>query len=121
MKLSNVVLALALSMPLSIPSFAQTGARIERLKETAKQLHLTREQEKQLMPIMESEEPKLEAIHNDPSLTKLQKLEKLKAIHDESNPQVKAILTPEQYQQLQEIRRKRRVELMQEAKNPTNR
>jgi hypothetical protein len=51
--------------------------------------------------------------------------ERLKAVakelRDASNPQVKAILTPGQYQQLQQIRQKRRAELMQEAKSQTNR
>jgi hypothetical protein len=34
----------------------------------------------------------------------MQKLQQLKAIHAETDPQVRAILTPEQYQQLQAIR-----------------
>jgi hypothetical protein len=35
----------------------------------------------------------------------MQKLEQLKAVHDETDPQVRSILTPEQYGKLQEIRR----------------
>ena len=106
---------------LLFPLYAQQQSRAERLKAVAKQLNLTREQEKQLIPIMAAEEPKLEAIKNDPSLSRLQKLQRLKAVHDESDPQVKAILTPGQYQQLQEIRQKRRAELMQAARNQTPR
>jgi hypothetical protein len=86
----------------------------------AKQLRLTREQEKQLIPILRAEEPKLQAIKNDQSLSKAEKLQRLRAVHDESNPQVKAILTPAQYQQLQVMRQKRRAQLMMEAakRNP---
>ena len=47
----------------------------------------------------------MEAIKADSSLTKIQKLEQLKAVHDQTDPQVKAILSPEQYQKLQGIRR----------------
>jgi hypothetical protein len=83
----------------------------------AKQLHLTRKQEKQLVPILQAEEPKLQAIRNDQSLSRVEKLQRLRAVHDESNPQVKAILTPAQYQQLQAIRQQRRAQLMQAAKS----
>jgi Spy/CpxP family protein refolding chaperone len=120
MKPRSIAIALAFCMSLLFTSYAQSNARAERLKAVAKQLHLTRHQEKQLIPIMEAEEPKLESIRNDPSLSRVQKLQRLQAVHDQSNPQVKAILTPEQYQQLQEIRQKRRAELMQAAKNGAN-
>jgi hypothetical protein len=41
-------------------------------------------------------------------------------VHDQSTPQVKAILTPAQFQQLQEMRQKRRAQLMQAAKSNPN-
>jgi hypothetical protein len=86
---------------------------------TAKQLHLTRGQAKQLVPILKAEEPRLQAIRNDQSLSREEKLQRLHAVHDESNPQVKAILTPAQYQQLMVMRQQRRAQLMQAAKiNP---
>jgi protein CpxP len=83
----------------------------------AKQLHLTRRQEKQLVPILKAEEPKLQAIRNDQSLSRVEKLQRLQAVHDESTPQVKAILTPAQFQQLQVMRQQRRAQLMQAAKS----
>lgn len=56
------------------------------------------------MPILKADAPKIEAIKNNPSLGPLQKMEQIKAIHAQSDPQIKAILNPQQYQQLQEIR-----------------
>jgi protein CpxP len=120
MKPRSVAIVLAFCVCLLGTSYAQSNARAQRLEAVAKELHLTRSQEKQLIPILRAEEPKLEAIRDDSSLSRVQKLQRLQAIHDESNPQVKAILTPEQYQQLQEIRQKRRAQLMQAAKNSTN-
>ncbi len=120
MKPCRVAIVLAFCTSALLTSYAQSDARTQRLKEVAKQLHLTRHQEEQLIPIMKAEEPKLEAIKNDPSLSRVQKLQRLQAVHDESNPQVKSILTPEQYQQLQDIRQKRRAQLMQAAKNKQN-
>jgi periplasmic protein CpxP/Spy len=120
MKPRSVAIVLAFFVSLLFTSYAQSNAREQRLKEVAKQLHLTHEQEKQLIPILRAEEPKLEAIRNDHSLSRVQKLQQFQAVHDESNPQVKSILTPEQYQQLQDIRRKRRAQLMQAAQNKAN-
>jgi hypothetical protein len=78
----------------------------------AKQLHITRKQAMQLLPILEAEEPKLQAIRSDTSLSWMEGLRRLRAVHEASDPQVKAILTPAQYKQLQVIRR---AKLMAEA------
>jgi Spy/CpxP family protein refolding chaperone len=113
MKKTAVVLAAgALGMFLTamtpVQALAQQAAakeqKLDRLEELSKQLNLTPEQKAKLLPILKADAPKLEAIKNNTSLTKLQKLEQIRAVHQQSDPQVKAILTPEQYQQLQTIR-----------------
>jgi protein CpxP len=96
---------------------AQSGQRVQQFEQLAQQLQLTPEQKTQLIPILRAEAPKVRAIKADASLSKIQKLEQLKAIHDETDPQVKSILTPEQYQKLQEIRRS---ELQQAVKKRQN-
>jgi Spy/CpxP family protein refolding chaperone len=119
MKPRSISIALAFCVSLVSTSYAQQipKARLHRLEAVAKELHLTRKQEKQLVPILQAEEPKLQAIRNDQSLSRAEKLQQLRAVHDESNPQVKAILTPSQYQQLQAIRQQRRAQLMQAARS----
>lgn len=77
----------------------------QKLEQVAQQLNLTPEQKLKLMPILRAEAPKVEAIKTNASLSPIQKLGQLKAVHDETDPQVKAILTPAQYQTLQKIRR----------------
>ena len=67
--------------------------------------------------ILNAEEPKLRAIRNDPSLSRAEKLRRLQAVHDASDPQVKAILTPAQFQQLQAFRQQRRAQFMAAAKS----
>jgi Spy/CpxP family protein refolding chaperone len=96
---------------------AQSGQRVQQLEQLAQQLQLTPEQKTQLIPILRAEAPKVRAIKADTSLSKIQKLEQLKAVHDETDPQVRSILTPEQYQKLQEIRRS---ELQQAVKKRQN-
>ena len=83
---------------------AGTAEKAQKLAALAKQLNLTPQQEQQLMPILKADAPKIEAIKNNPSLGPLQKMEQLKAVHAQSDPQIKQILNPQQYQQLQEIR-----------------
>ena len=81
---------------------SQQGAR--KFVQLAKRLNLTPEQEVKLIPILKAEAPKVEAIKANTSLSPIQKMEQLRALHAETDPQVKAILTPDQYQTLQGIR-----------------
>jgi Spy/CpxP family protein refolding chaperone len=100
-------------------SYAQQipKAREQRLVALGKQLHVTGKQARQLMPILKAEEPQLQAIRNDRSLSRAERLRRLQAVHRQSDPQVKAILTPQQYQQLQVIRQQRRAQIMQAARS----
>ena len=70
----------------------------------AQQLKLTPQQEVEVLPILKAEAPKFEAIKNDPSLSGMQKMKQLHAIHSENAPELQKILSPGQYQQLQAIR-----------------
>ena len=110
----------SLSPLLVSTSYAQMPAsRQHRLMATAKRLHVTRKQAKQLYPILNAEEPKLRAIRNDPSLSSAEKLRRLQAVHKASDPQVKAILTPAQFRELQAFRQQRHAQFLAAAKtNP---
>ena len=83
---------------------AQNPAAEEKAIALAQQLKLTPQQEVEVMPILKAEAPKFEAIKNDSSMSGMQKMEALHAIHSENAPQLQKILSPEQYQQLQAIR-----------------
>jgi len=75
-----------------------------KVKAVAQQLKLTPKQEVEVLPILKAEAPKFEAIKNDPSLSGMQKMRQLHALHSENAPQLQKILSPAQYQQLQAIR-----------------
>jgi len=98
------VLSLAIFALLAPTSFAQKGAAMSRAQAIAQQLSLTPQQKEKVLPILAAEAPKVQAIKNDNSLSKLQKVQQVKAIHQQTDPQMKAILSPEQYQKLQTIR-----------------
>jgi hypothetical protein len=76
-----------------------------KLEALSKQLQLTPQQKGEMLPILKEEGPKIEAIKNNTSLSGLEKIGQLRAIHNETAPQLQKILSPEQYQKLQAIRK----------------
>jgi hypothetical protein len=89
----------------------QNEEKMAKVQAVAQQLQLTPEQKVKVLPILEQEAPKLEAIKNNGSLSGMQKIKQIRAIHAETAPELQKILSPAQYQKLQAIREQR----MQEA------
>ena len=85
------------------PSAQQKSAKLEQI---AQYLSLTPQQKDKILPILADEAPKVRAIKDDPSLSRMQRAQRIKAIHQQNDPQMKAILSPEQYQKLQAMRHK---------------
>ena len=79
-------------------------SKAAKLQAISQQLNLTPEQKAKILPIVADEGPKVQAIKNDNSLSRMQKIQQIKAIHHQTDPQMKAVLSPEQYQKLQAIR-----------------
>jgi Spy/CpxP family protein refolding chaperone len=98
------VLSVAMFALLAPTSFAQKGTAMSKAQAIAQQLSLTPQQKEKILPILAAEVPKVHAIKNDNSLSTMQKMQQLKAIHQQTDPQMKAILSPEQYQKLRQIR-----------------
>jgi Spy/CpxP family protein refolding chaperone len=97
-------LSIATIALLAPTSFAQKGGAMSKAQAIAQQLNLTPEQKEKILPILAAEAPKVNAIKNDNSLSKVQKIQQIRAIHQQTDPQMKAILSPEQYQKLKTIR-----------------
>jgi protein CpxP len=85
-------------------SYAQKAGAMSKAEAIAQQLDLTPQQKIKILPILRDELPKVQAIKNDNSLSRIQKMQQVRAIHQQTDPQMKAILTPAQYQKLQAIR-----------------
>jgi protein CpxP len=97
-------LSIAIFALLAPNSFAQKGGAMQKAQAVAQQLNLTPQQKEKILPILADEVPKVNAIKNNNTLSKIQKIQQLRAIHQQTDPQMKAILSPEQYQKLQAIR-----------------
>jgi periplasmic protein CpxP/Spy len=89
---------------LASTSYAQKSGKLSKLEAISQQLELTPQQKVKILPILRDELPKVEAIKNDNSIGKIQKVQQIRAIHQQTDPQMKAILSPAQYQKLQAIR-----------------
>ena len=112
------VLSVATFASLAPASFAQKGQAMSKAQAIAQQLSLTPQQKEKILPILASEVPKLQHIRNDNSLSTVQKMQEVRALHQQTDPQMKAILSPEQYQKLQGIRRQTIREAVQ-SRSPT--
>jgi periplasmic protein CpxP/Spy len=89
---------------LASPSYAQKSGGMSKVEAISQQLDLTPQQKLKILPILREEAPKVEAIKNNNSLSRVQKVQELRAIHQQTDPQMKAILSQEQYQKLKAIR-----------------
>jgi hypothetical protein len=103
--------------PLVFTSYAQSKSHEENLIAIGKQLRLTRKQAKQLLPMVKAEGPQLQAITNNTSLSKAEKLQQYQAVHNRMDPQMQTILTPQQYAQVQAHLKQHRALLTQEIEN----
>jgi hypothetical protein len=77
---------------------------MSKVEAISQQLELTPQQKVKILPILRDELPKVEAIKKSNSIGKIQKVQQIRAIHQQTDPQMKAILSPAQYQKLQAIR-----------------
>jgi hypothetical protein len=88
----------------ALTSNAQKTGAMSKAEAIAQQLNLTPQQKLKILPILRDEVPKVNAIKSDNSLSKIQKVQQIRAIHQQTDPQMKAILTPAQYEKLKAIR-----------------
>ena len=70
-------------------------------------LNLTDQQKQELKPVFQSTHQQMQALRSDTTLTPEQKREKMKEIRQNQMSQMKSILTPDQLQQLHQMRGRR--------------
>ena len=97
---ATFVLLASTSYAQKAPTYAQKPTAISKVEAISQQLDLTPQQKLKFLPILRDELPKVEAIKNDNSLTRTQKVQQIRAIHQQTDPQMKGILSKEQYEKL---------------------
>jgi periplasmic protein CpxP/Spy len=96
--------ALCFGMVITLVATAPAQNAAAKAEAISQQLNLTPQQKIKILPILRDEAPKVQAIRNDNSLSNIQKMQQIRAIHQQTDPQMKAILSPDQYQKLLAIR-----------------
>jgi hypothetical protein len=107
-RVTVIALGFGVSVLVGTMSSAQSSGQQQsaKLEEIAKYLSLTPQQKGKILPILADEAPKVRAIKADTSLSRMQRAQRIKALHQQNDPQMKAILSPAQYQKLQAMRHK---------------
>jgi hypothetical protein len=103
--IGTVIASVTTSYAQKAAAYAQNPTAISKAEAISQQLDLTPQQKLKVLPILRDEAPKVKAIKEDNQLSKIQKVQQLRAIYQQTDPQMKAILSREQYQKLQAIRR----------------
>lgn len=117
--------AIGSSLPLpATVSAAESPTQEDRRREAQRRLQariddlgLTAEQKEKLTPVLRSEREKLAALRDDETLTPRDRLRKLQTIRDETTPQVKAILTPEQFARWEKSRDQERGQMRERLRD----
>ena len=107
-RLNVMALGFGMSVLVATISSAQppTQQQSAKLEQIAQYLSLTPQQKEKILPIFADEGPKVRAIKDDPSLSRMQRAQRIKAIEQQNDPQIKAMLSPAQIQKLQAMRHK---------------
>jgi periplasmic protein CpxP/Spy len=88
------------------PNMAQRGAGHDPLAAMSKNLNLTDEQKSKLQPLFEDQRKQVQSVMQDSSLTQEQKRAKVEEIRKATHQQVMSVLTPEQQNQMKQMRGK---------------
>jgi|ERR1041385_4175101 hypothetical protein len=97
----------------SLGKQAQSLGGMGSLPALTQKLHLTPQQLQQVLPILQGEVPKLQAIASKTGLTGTQKLDQTKAVQKQSDSKLKGMLSPEQFQSLKGFRSLQLKDIMQ--------
>ena len=95
-------------------NMSDAAAKLEKMSAT---LQLTPAQKEKIKPILMEEAPKLKALKSDTSAPPLQKAMSLRKITEDTDAKLQPILSPAQYQKLQQMQAEERQQMMQKMEN----
>jgi protein CpxP len=85
----------------------------EQLKHLTKALDLTSDQQTQIKPILESQQQQMMAVHQDQSLSREDRMAKMKALHEDSTTKINAVLNDTQKQKFADMQAKMQERMQQ--------
>jgi len=106
------VVTLTMSTAQDLSSLGKQAGSLGDLSSIAQKLHLGPHQVQQVLPILQKEVPKLQAIKGNSSLSNAQKESQMKAVQQQSDSKLKPILSPDQLLSLKNFRAQQLQELL---------
>jgi Spy/CpxP family protein refolding chaperone len=99
------------------PPAAQPARRTpdpaRQAKHLAKQLNLTPDQVNQIEPILADRMQQMQAIRNDASVSKQDRIAKMRALHQDTQAKIKSVLTGDQQQKYDQLLQQEHDRMMQ--------
>jgi hypothetical protein len=92
---------------------AQNLGGMDSLGALTQKLHLTPQQIQQVLPILQGEMPKLQAIQSTTGLSNAQKLDQTKTVQKQSDSKLKGLPSTEQFKSLQGFRSLQKQQILQ--------
>lgn len=111
--MSYRLLVLLLAASLALGQSAQSGVG-PQLQKMSPQLELSDTQKQKIMTILVREEPRVQAVKADTTLSQSEKADKMMEIKNEMDDSIKPLLTPTQQVKLDQLRQQQRQEIVQE-------
>jgi periplasmic protein CpxP/Spy len=78
----------------------------EQLKHLTQTLNLSADQQSQIKPLLESSHQQMMQVHQDQSLSREDRMTKMKTIMDDTHTKIEAVLNDQQKQQFESMRQK---------------
>jgi hypothetical protein len=97
----------------SMAKQAQNPGGMNSLAALTQKLHLTPQQIQQVLPILQGEMPKLQAIQSTAGLSNAQKLDQTKTVQKQSDSKLKGLLSADQFKSLQGFRSLQKQQILQ--------
>jgi protein CpxP len=88
----------------------------QQLERLSKALNLTDDQKQQIRPILQDRQEKMQGVRSDASLSREDRMNKMRSTFEETNSKIRAVLNDEQKQKFDQ-RQQRRREQMQNRGN----
>jgi Spy/CpxP family protein refolding chaperone len=73
----------------------------QRLAHMTKRYNLTADQQSQIKPILQDEQQQMQSMHSDTSMSRDDKMAKMKSMHETDNQKIEAVLTGDQKQKFE--------------------
>ena len=135
-RLLSITAAMALAFGLAIcgnqlkaqsgsPENSQRGHRQQmspdqQLERLSKALNLTDDQKQQIRPILQDRQEKMQSVRSDASLSREDRMNKMRSTFEETNSKIRAILNDEQKPKFDQMQQRRREQMQNRGNTEHN-